>query len=470
MPASTPSSVAVVGDGAAGVLTVTALLRHAARTGARLRVEWVGDGARGRGVAYATSAPWHRLNVPAAGMSVGDADDFPRWLAAHAGDPGTAARETADPDPFAGAAADAPGGDFAQRGDYGSYLLDRLDAARTAARTARLYEHRGRVTNLSVDPEGVQLVVRDAPVRVDRVVLATGVPTARPTPGLTPAAATHPRLVADPWNGRLDDVTGAGTVLLVGTGLTMVDAALSLARRAPDLRLHAVSRSGLLPRRHLRDRPDPGSPAVTPRPGLTLDELVSAVEARIAAAPQRWREVVDGLRPVTQELWHVLSHADRERFLREHEARWMRHRHRVAPAVAEEIDALRDSGRLLVEAAAVEEVDAAGERLRVRLAPRPDGEVRHVEADWVVSCVGLQYDVRRSDDPLTVSLLRAGLARSHPLGLGWDCEPDGALRTPSGPSRHLFTLGSLRRGDLYETIGIAEIAGQAERLGEILAG
>jgi uncharacterized NAD(P)/FAD-binding protein YdhS len=209
---------------------------------------------------------------------------------------------------------------------------------------------------------------------------------------------------------------------------------------------------------------------VTPRPGLTLDELVSAVEAQVAAAPQRWREVVDGLRPVTQDLWHVLSHADRERFLREQEARWMRHRHRVAPSVAEEVDALRDSGRLQIEAAAVEEVDAAGERLRVRLALRPGGEVRQVEADWVVSCVGLQYDVRLSDDPLTVSLLRAGLARSHALGLGWDCEPDGALRTAAGPSRHLFTLGLLRRGDLYETVGIAEVADQAERLGEILAG
>lgn len=447
------NAVAVVGDGAAGVLVVTALLRRAARTGAALRVEWAGDGARGRGVAYATSAPWHRLNVPAAAMSVGDPDDFPRWLAARG------------PAPDA-----APGDDFARRGDYGSYLLDRLDAARTAARTAQLRDHRGRVTDLSVDAAGVALVAGGVPVRADRVVLATGVPTARPVPGLTPAAAVHPRLVADPWSGRLDEVTGTGTVLFVGTGLTMIDAALSLARRAPDLRLHAVSRSGLLPRRHRRDRRDPAPPAVAPRPGLTLDELVAGVEAQVAAAPQRWREVVDGLRPVTQDLWHALSLADRERFLREQEARWMRHRHRVAPVVAEEVDALRASGRLHVEAAAVEEVDTAGERLRVRLAGRPGGEVRHVEADWVVSCVGLQYDVRRSDDPLTVSLLHAGLARSHPLGLGWDCGPDGALRTAAGPSRHLFTLGTLRRGDLYETVGIAEIADQAERLGEVLVG
>lgn len=452
-------SVAVVGDGAAGTLTVIALLRHAARTGVRLRVEWAGDGARGRGVAYATSAPWHRLNVPAAAMSLGDADDFPQWLAAHAA-ADSAARD----------AADGPGDDFARRGDYGSYLLDRLDAARAAARTAQLHEHRGRATDLSVDAAGVALVAGDGSVRVDRAVLATGVPTARPVPGLTPAAAAHPRLVADAWNGRLDEVTGAGTVLLIGTGLTMIDAALSLARRAPDLRLHAVSRSGLLPRRHLRDRCEPGSPAVTPRPGLTLDELVTGVEAQVAAAPQRWREVVDGLRPVTQDLWHALSHADQERFLREQEARWMRHRHRVAPAVAEEVDALRASGRLHVEAAAVEEVDAAGERLRVRLTGRPGGGTRQVEADWVVACVGLQYDVRLWDDPLTTSLLRAGLARSHPLGLGLDCEPDGALRTAAGPSPHLFTLGLLRRGDLYETVGIAELAGQATRLAEVLVG
>ena len=450
-------SVVVVGDGAAGVLTVTALLERATAAGAPLRVEWVGDGARGRGVAYASTAPWHRLNVPAAAMSVGGGPDdpagFPRWLAAHG---------VALPD----------GDDFVARHDYGSYLLDRLGTAHAAARAAGcavLREHRGRATALAVDATGVRVTVGGGAggnpgvdVRAGRAVLATGVPTHMPLPNLTAAAARHPRLVADPWGGRLEEVTG-GSVLLVGTGLTMVDTALSLARRLPGVTLRAVSRSGLLPHRHLRDREEPEKPAVRPRPGLTLDEVVAAVEARVAAAPQRWRAVLDGLRPVTQELWRTLSPADRERFLREYEPAWLRHRSRVAPAVAEEVDALRRAGRLRVGSASVEEIDAAGERLRVRLARR-GGRTEDVTPDWVVACTGVQFDLRRVADPLVVGLLRDGLGRSHPLGLGLDCAPDGALLTAAGPSDRLHTLGSLRRGDLYETIAVAEIAQQAAEL------
>lgn len=453
---STPS-VAVIGDGAAGVLTVTALLGRAAATRTPLRVEWIGDGARGRGVAYASAAPWHRLNVPAAGMSVGDdpdgADGFPRWLAAH----GVTLTD---------------GDDFATRHHYGSYLLERLAAARAAAAGggAVLHEHRGRATAAAVDADGVRVSVGGGDVRVevraDRAVLALGVPTHTPLPNLTAAAAGHPRLVADPWSGRLDAVTG-GAVLLVGTGLTMVDAALSLARRLPDLRLRAVSRSGLLPHRHLRDREEPGEPAIRPRAGLTLDEVVAAVEARVAAAPERWRTVVDGLRPVTQDLWRSLSLADRERFLRAHEPRWLRHRSRIAPVVAEEIDALRRAGRLRLGAASVGEIDADGDRLRVRLVDRA-GRPEHVGADWVVACTGVQYDVRRAGDPLVAGLLRDGLARSHPLDLGLDCTPDGALLSDAGPPDRLHTLGSLRRGEAYESIAIHEIAEQAGELAATL--
>ena len=442
-------AVAVVGDGAAGVLTVTALLARAAELRSPLRVEWIGDGARGRGVAYASPADWHRLNVPAAGMSLGD-DDFPHWLRARG-------------------VHLAAGDDFARRHDYGSYLLDRLAAARVAA-AGVLHEHVGRATALGVDPAGVRVTVDGAAgrveVRADRAVLAIGVPTFLPLPHLTAAAAAHPRLIADPWGGRLDEVTG-GSVLLVGTGLTMVDATLSLARRLPGTALRAVSRSGLLPHRHLRDREEPGEPAIRPRPGLTLDEVVGAVEARVAAAPERWRTVVDGLRPVTQELWRSLSLADRERFLREHEPRWLRHRSRIAPAVAEEIDALRRAGRLRLGAASVREIDAAGERLRVRLADRA-GRVEELHPDWVVACTGVQFDVRRVADPLVVGLLRDGLGRSHPVGLGLDCAADGALLTAAGPSDRLYTLGSLRRGEAYETIAVAEIAEHATRLADTL--
>ncbi|HEY2204953.1 MAG TPA: FAD/NAD(P)-binding protein [Pseudonocardia sp.] len=108
-PAAVEPSVVVVGNGAAGTLLVISLLRAAAREHARLRVSWIGDEQPGRGVAYSTPRPWHRVNAPAASMSLGaPSARFEEWLAAR------------------GACAD----EFPARWGFGTYLTDVLAAAR----------------------------------------------------------------------------------------------------------------------------------------------------------------------------------------------------------------------------------------------------------------------------------------------------------------------------------------------------
>lgn len=443
-------SVAIVGNGAAGALLVTSLLREAVREGTAMRVEWIGDGPTGRGIAYATTRPWHRLNVAAAGMSLAEADtSFPDWLEAHP--------------------AEAQGSDpFAPRHAFGSYLLEVLDAARRdAAGLVDVREHACRAVDLQVDEAGVRLGLDSGgEVRACRAVLALGPFPGPGLPGSDETVMAHPRVVADPWDGGLDDIDGEATVLLVGTGLTMVDVALSIGRSAPDARMLAVSRTGLLPRDHDPDEAATSTPAVRPGPGLGLDRLVGAVEAAVDEAPERWRDVVDGLRPVTQGLWRALPDTDRRRFLVEQARRWEVHRHRMAPSVAAELHGLVDAGRLRTGAARVRHIEVIGERLRVHL----DGDdgPRTVDADRVVSCTGAQDDPATVDDPLVAGLLERGHARAHPLGLGFDTDADGALRTTTGAHGRLHTLGTPRRGELYETTAVPEIREQAEALGRLL--
>ena len=98
------------------------------------------------------------------------------------------------------------------------------------------------------------------------VVLATG---ARAGADWAPAGLVDSdRFVEDPWTGELPD----GDLLLVGTGLTMVDVAIAADR--PGRMLHTVSRHDLVPEVHLM----PTTPTVPPPPGITrihtLDELL----------------------------------------------------------------------------------------------------------------------------------------------------------------------------------------------------
>ena len=159
-------------------------------------------------------------------------------------------------------------------------------------------------------------------LRADSVVLATGHPLpADPLARWLPSDAQ--RYVRDPWcTAALDGIGAEDSVLLLGTGLTMVDTALSLAARGHRGRIDALSRRGLLPRAH--------APVVQLLPRDLHEELergvargnlrcaLRAVRRAVAAAEARglgWQCVIDALRSRTSALWDQLAAGDRRRFV-----------------------------------------------------------------------------------------------------------------------------------------------------------
>ncbi|WP_251061113.1 hypothetical protein [Streptomyces sp. ISL-100] len=213
----------------------------------------------------------------------------------------------------------------------------------------------------------------------------------------------------------------------------------------------------------------------------TLDALRRAVLRHLAATRRThgdWRPAMDGLCPLTAELWQRLFSADRARLFSADRARflgedlrvWETHRHRLAPASAAALHSLREEGLLEVSADEVARADTEGDGIRVGLR-----EGRELRVGAVVNCTGAQTGVGASDDPLIADLLRRGLAPPGPCGLGLDTEPDGRLRpggrtTGTGPGARLWTLGALRRGNLFETTAVPESRVQAETVAAAVLG
>ncbi|MFF7633719.1 FAD/NAD(P)-binding protein [Kitasatospora sp. NPDC008050] len=452
-PGPAARRVAVVGAGAAGTLTAAQLLHGAAERRLPLEV-WLIDPAEtaGPGVAYGTEDLRHLLNVPACGMSAfpDDPDHFLRWLAAWESCPASADGYQ----PY----------DFVPRHTYGRYLTHVLrQAVTTADGYGRLHHVRQRVVDAAALPEGVELSLTDGErVRVQAAVLALGLRA--PGRHWAPAAlGEHPAFVADPWApGALAAVPTEGEVLLVGTGLTMADTAISLAR--PGRVVHAVSRHGLAPHGH-RATPAPALDApdgLTAAAGLTgLRRVVHRHLARARRDHGDWRPGIDSLRPHTSALWQCLSEADRADFLREDLRQWEVHRHRLAPATAAALAELLDQGRLTIAAAEVTGAEPAeGRAVRVRLS---DG--RLLTASAVVNCTGAPAELTSSDDALHHALFRRGLATAGPIGLGLATAADGRLRPAAAQApAPLWTLGLLRRGELLESTAMPEIRGQAAEL------
>jgi uncharacterized NAD(P)/FAD-binding protein YdhS len=442
--------VAVVGAGAAGTLTAIHLVDRAARAERTLHLV-LGDPRPepGHGVAYSTTDRQHLLNVPAGGMSAlpDDPGHLVSWLRGHGH-------------------ADATPADFVPRADYGSYLQDTLASALRGAPMVTAEHRCQRVRHARPVPGGVHLALADGSVlTADAMVLAPGI--FAPGTAWAPAAlAASDRFVADPWApGALDRLaTVEGDVPLVGTGLTMVDAALTLAR--PGRTLHAVPRRGRVPAAHTT-RPKPPTPAPSaPLAAVAgghapadLDGLRALVRDTVAAAVREtrdWRPAFDTLRPLTAALWSCLGPDERADFLSTDAAWWDLHRHRMPPSTAAAVARMRADDSLRVGSDEVLEAEETRDELVVVLASG-----RRLAVGAVVNCTGPQGDVRRVADPLIDDLLAGGTAVPGPLGLGLRTHGGRVVDASGAHDAPVWTLGAMRRGELFETTAVPEIRAQA---------
>ncbi len=447
-----PWTVLVVGAGASGTLVAANLLTRGAQDSG-LRVVLADPlPTTGEGVAYGTSDERHLLNVRATGMSAwpNEPGDFVKWLAAQRG--------VDDPNAFV------------PRTWYADYLRETLHDAVSASAAGFRRVHQGVVELQKVVPPGqgglVATLANGSYVRADAAVLAIGF--AAPAPQWAPATLTASRhFVDDPWNvEKLQVATdGARHVVIVGTGLTMVDVALVLADRG--IRVHASSRNGLWPRAH---DALPAPPVETPDPPSSpagLDEVESFVRAHVGEAERSgagWRAGMDSLRSITNQMWASLPMDERRRALASPVLReWEVARHRIAADVAQRFDARVQDGLISVSAGSIvdcEEVDGQVELLFA------DGT--RMRTDAVIDCTGPGLSAANVAPRLLRQLVDDGLVHEHALGLGVDHLPGGRVgrADASAQTPALFVVGPLRRGELWETTAIPEIRVQAAEVAE----
>jgi len=443
--------IAVIGAGFTGTLTALQLLR----TGPADAQIYLIDKSPGlgRGLAYGTHNPNHWLNVRAGNMSAfpDQSDHLIRWLTDRRPDTIT------------------PGADaFITRGEYGDYLSSLLREAIAGPDGARrLVIVPDQAVSLSFDGGGARLgLAMGHSLSIDAAVLAIG--------NLPPAAPRHlglealdrQRFAPDPWaSDALEGLEPDASVLLLGSGLTMVDIALDLVERGHRGALIALSRRGLAPHRHATVGP------VAPPPGdLSRLSLSAKVRrSRVRAAQVGWRAVIDELRPIVQSLWRDASPTERARFLRHLRPWWDVHRHRMAPVVADQIDALRAEGRLRVLAGRL--LSAQAEPDGVSLDWRARGQVApaRMTVGRIINCTGTGADMRRAGDPLLTDLLDQGAIRPNPMGLGLDIDATCQVIGAAGQAlRPLYAAGPITQGYAWEVTAVPDIRNQVADLAATL--
>ncbi len=449
------TTVAVIGAGFSGTLVALHLLRHCP---AGIRIHLIEKNTRfGSGLAYSTGNANHLLNVPAGRMSAFSdrPHDFVDWLRQRS----------------AGPPADAAS--FIERRVFGLYIRHLLNAELKAADRDRFVLSRGEIVGIDIRPGGLRLRrAHGRRIDADIAVLAVGnFPPEVPAvadPAIYDTAYYRP----DPWAAdTLTDLDPAAPVLLIGTGLTMIDTAISLLDQGHTGPIHALSRRGLLPRRHapaasapLLDRPLP----------TTIAALARFMRAEVARAESEggdWRSVIDGLRPALQEVWQAMDATNRARFVRHLRPWWDVHRHRIPPAVADRIERARDSGQLEIGAARIASYRIADSAVEVTVRRRCEDQRTTYRVARIINCSGPGCDYDRIRDPLVRRLLADGHIRPDKLRLGLDVTPHCALRNARGEiSRRLYAVGPATKAVFWEMTSVPDIRRQCESLAGQIAG
>jgi uncharacterized NAD(P)/FAD-binding protein YdhS len=456
-------TVAIIGGGFSGATLAAQLLRQSGRTVSVFLIERTTR--LGRGVAYSTQCAEHLLNVPAKNMGAyqDDPEHFLEWARLnHA--PG------ASPE------------DYLPRPLYGQYIASVLQQ--------EIEHHPGQFEHVQDEAEAVSITraggtaeIETAEIALrsgrtlfaDKVVIALGnFPPGDPRlPGRTPHSL---RYVSNSWNSNLwtftafGDVSDDKSVLVVGSGLTSVDAAITLRRHGFRGIIHMLSRHGLLPQTHKATAPWP--PFWTEHSPGTVRGLLRLIRTQVEVAEKAgsgWRAVIDSLRPLTQEIWRCLSLSERRRFLRHVRPYWDVHRHRIAPAIGARLASQIQDGRVQIHAGRITAYSEDVETVNVTYRSRESGHLVPLRVNHVINCTGPESDCRKADDPLLTNLIRQKLARPDPLFLGLDVSPDGALIDPDGAASNLlYAIGPVRKGSLWETIAVPDLRVQVSALSKLL--
>ncbi|MBV4468055.1 FAD/NAD(P)-binding protein [Pseudomonas siliginis] len=454
-----PADILIIGGGLSGTMLAVQLLRLPGQR----KIAIIEPRAElGRGEAYSAVELGHTLNGNAARMSVDpdNPDDLTQWLTAHIAGGGW----------LESAEQDVPVSElFPPRGLFGVYVQQRLAEARAVgALQGSTVEHIcAEAVDLQSDSGSMQLTLSDGrTLRGSLAVLATGMFPAARTPQTQSSGLNAAAL--DPWDvAAMRELDPQSNVLIIGSGLTMVDAVVSLEQAGHRGPIEVFSRHGLLP--HVRRQPPTWVDFLAADHSIrTPRQLVRELRRHCRDAVAQgidWQAPLDTVRAHIARLWSQATDVQRRQFVRHVRPWWESHHHRSPPLSAELIERLHKEGRLRIHAASFKGIEpGAGDAVTIRIRPRGETETSTVSGAALINSSGIEYDWRRVARPLPQQLLARGLVQPGPLALGITAN-DGAVVDAEGQvSARLFAMGPPLRGMWWESTAVTDVAAQAKAL------
>jgi uncharacterized NAD(P)/FAD-binding protein YdhS len=407
----------------------------------------------GAGLAYDTSDPVHRINVPATRMSIDpqQPEHFSEWIektGAVKGDSGVVGRD---------------GQLFPRRQVFGDYVNSHVAPLVETGRIEHVCEKVEKVgknvNGWTVETEG------GSQHPVDLLVIATSHPSPAAPRALVSILEGHPRFVADATiPNALGAIRADDSVLVVGNGLTSADVIASLIENGHRGRITAISRRGLRSRGHASAPQEPYGDFTT-RPIRSARLLTRRIRETIREAEVfdvSWHAVIDAVRGQGRVIWQNLPVSERKKIVRHLRPFWDVHRFRIAPQVEYAIVEATERGQLETLSASIAVVSYHDSRIRaaLKLAKGRGTVIRDFDA--VVVTTGPAHGGILQSQVFLEQLAEEGVITSDPARLGIACDENSqAIDRDGKPVAGLFIAGPLARGTFGELMGLPQVTEHA---------
>lgn len=454
-------TITIIGGGASGSLLLINMLKY--YDDSDIVIKWIEQsGEFGIGVAYSTDKDYHILNVPANSMGLYHdyANDFFEWLLK---------KEYAYSEH-----------DYVPRKIYGDYIKENLFHYLKNNHRIQLELIQAEVIDIDIVNQQEQFngksryklhLQNGKTINADTVILATGnfLPSNPKVQNMD--YVNSERYYRNSWdNETINSIRKTDDVLIIGTGLTMVDKILDLYHQNHKGKIFAISRNGYLPFTHNPCSRHQKYPDYTNEilGAKKVKEIFDIIRKHIDIGIKSgidWRVVLDTIRPSLPAIWDSLSLQEKKTFYRRLGSIWTVVRHRIPVLCADIIHLLKDKRQLSILSGRLQEINSIEKGFSVIYSDRKTKEKTELEVQRIINCTGPQLNLANIESTLFRNLLQKEIINIDELALGLDALPDGTLLSKDKKEMSSFyTIGNGLKGILFESTAIPEIRLQAYQL------
>ncbi len=366
---------------------------------------------------------------------------------------------------------------FLSRQLYGEYLKE------VWAEAAEIAKHKnisvelidGHVVDLEINHQTITLTLdSEKKIAVGKCVIASG----NHEPGnlkiKNPSFYSSKKYFRNPWLPEVISLPDSGEpILIIGSGLTMVDTVLGLTEQGFKGEIYSISPNGLdiLPHRHIGQKYS-GLTDELPET-ISLYDMVKLVHKHIKLVSEYGfsaEPVIDSIRPCTARIWRNFSKSEKALFVSRLKHLWNVGRHRIPLHIFSKIQQLKEDGKLHCISGKIINFIETEKCCKVEYLDNRDDCIKTIEASRIINCTGPETDLMNVENSFLKNCLLNGIVSQDKLKLGirTNIETFEVKNSKNETQNNLFTIGSNLRGEFWESIAVNELRSQAERLAEKL--